>query len=82
MGQENFSVDTALTEEEIGFLQELVDAGEAGRTISGLKSRAGLLRLVHLKYVGEQSTSLDTVLYRITDAGRDALRVLRWGSST
>jgi hypothetical protein len=68
------SVD--VSEEEIGFLQELVDAGEAGRTITGLMSRAGLLRLVHLKYASEQSTSLDTVLYRITDAGRDALRVL------
>src|SRR6516165_8793080 len=53
-----FSVDAALTEEEIGFLQELVDAGEVGRTITGLKSRAGLLRLVQLKYVTEQSTSL------------------------
>jgi hypothetical protein len=74
-----FSVDAALTEEQIGFLQELVDAGEVGRTISGLMSRAGLLRLVQRKYVTEQSTSLDTVLYRITDAGRDALRVLRWG---
>ena len=27
------SVDAALTEEEIGFLQELVDAGEVGCTI-------------------------------------------------
>jgi hypothetical protein len=70
----------ALTEVEIGFLQKLVDAGEAGRTIIGLRSRAGLLRLVQLKYVTEQSTSLDTVLYRITDAGRDALKVLRWGT--
>ena len=51
-------MDAALTEEEIGFLQELVDAGEVGRTITGLKSRAGLLRLVQLKYVTEQSTSL------------------------
>jgi hypothetical protein len=80
--QENFIVDATLTEEEIGFLQQLADAGEAGRTITGLRSRAGLLRLVQLKYVTEQSTSLDTVLYRITDAGRDALRVLRWGRST
>jgi hypothetical protein len=75
-------VDATLTEEEISFLQQLADAGEAGCTITGLRSRAGLLRLVQLKYVTEQSTSLDTVLYRITDAGRDALRVLRWGRST
>ena len=75
-------MDAALNEEEISFLQELVDMGEVGRTIIGLSSRAGLLRLVQRKYVTEQSTSLDTVIYRITDAGRDALRVLRWGRST
>ena len=74
MGQENFSVDTALTEEEINFLQQLADAGAAGRIITGLRSRAGLLRLVQLKYVTEQSASLDTVVYCITDAGRVALR--------
>jgi hypothetical protein len=36
--QENFIVDATLTEEEIGFLQQLADAGEAGRTITGLRS--------------------------------------------
>jgi hypothetical protein len=74
MGQENFSVDTALTEEEIDFLQQLADAGAAGRIITGLRSRTGRLRLVQLKYVTEQSASLDTVVYGITDAGRIALR--------
>jgi hypothetical protein len=67
-------VDAALTEEEIDFLQQLADAGAAGRIITGLSSRAGFLRLVHLKYVTEQSVSLDTVAYCITDAGRVALR--------
>jgi hypothetical protein len=62
-------------------LQQLADVGEAGRTITGLRPRGGLLRLVQLKYVTEQSTSPDTVLYRINDADRDALRVLRWGGS-
>ena len=74
MGQGNFSVDATLTEEEIDFLQQLADAGAAGRIITGLRSRAGLLRLVQLKYVTEQSASLDTVVYCITDAGRVALR--------
>jgi hypothetical protein len=46
----------------------------AGRIITGLRSRAGLLRLVQLKYVTEQSASLDTVVYCITYAGRVALR--------
>jgi hypothetical protein len=71
-------VDARLTEVEIGFLRQLADAGEAGRTITGLKSRAGLLRLVQLKYVTEQSTRLRTILYRITNAGQHALRVPRW----
>jgi hypothetical protein len=74
MQQESLSVDAKLTDEEIDFLQQLADAGAAGRIITGLRSRAGLLRLVQLKYVTEQSASLDTVVYCITDAGRVALR--------
>jgi hypothetical protein len=66
-------VSVSLTEEEIGFLKQLAAAGKTGRTITGLKSRTGLLRLVALKYVTEQSVSLDTVLYLITHAGRNAL---------
>jgi hypothetical protein len=69
----NFSVDTALTEDEILLLELLADAGAAGRTIAGLSSRARYLRLLHLKYVTEQSASLDTVVYRITEAGWVAL---------
>jgi hypothetical protein len=65
-------VDAKLT--VIDFLQQLADAGAAGRIITGLRSRAGLLRLVQLKYVTEQSASLDTVVYCITDSGRVALR--------
>jgi hypothetical protein len=68
-----FDVSVSLTEEEIGFLKQLVGAGKVGRTISGLKSRAGLLRLVQLEYVIERSVSLDTVRYLITDTGRNAL---------
>ena len=67
-------MDAKLTDEEIDFLQQLADAGAAGRIITSLRSRAGLLRLVQLKYVTEQSASLDTVVYCITDAGRVALR--------
>jgi hypothetical protein len=63
----------SLNEEEIGFLKQLAGAGKAGRTITGLKSREGLSRLVRLKYVNEQPVSLDTVLYLITDTGRNAL---------
>ena len=70
-------MDAALTEEEIVLLQQLADAGAAGRLIAGLRSRVGLLRLVQLKYVAEQSASLDGVVYCITDAGRVALAQIR-----
>ena len=69
----DFSVDAALTEEEIEFLEQLADAAAIGRIITGLGPRAKLLRLVHFKYVTEQSMSLDAVVNCITDAGRAAL---------
>ena len=67
-------MDVELTADEIEFLEQLADAGAVGRIIIGLSSRAKFLRLVHLKYVTEQSVTLDTVVYCITDAGRVALR--------
>jgi hypothetical protein len=75
-------VDAELTEDEIEFLQQLADAGAAGRIIASLSSRARHLRLVHLKYVTEQSASLDTVVYCITDAGRVALAQAKRERST
>ena len=66
-------MDVELTADEIEFLEQLADAGAVGRIIIGLSSRAKLLRLVHLKYMTEQSMSLDSVVYCITDAGRAAL---------
>jgi hypothetical protein len=78
-------VDAELTEDEIIFLEQLADAGAAGRIIAGLSHRAGLLRLMHLKhlkYVTEQSAILDTVVYCITDAGRAALAQAKHERST
>ena len=75
-------MDTELTADEIEFLEQLADAGAIGRIIIGLSSRAKLLRLVHLKYVTEQSASLDTVVYCITDAGRVALAQAKRERST
>ena len=66
-------MDVELTADEIEFLEQLADEGAVGRIIIGLSSRAKLLRLVHLKYMIEQSMSLDSVVYCITDAGRSAL---------
>jgi hypothetical protein len=66
-------VDAELTADEIEFLEQLADAGAIGRITIGLGPRAKFLRLVHLKYVTEQSMSLDTAVYRITEAGWGAL---------
>jgi DNA-binding transcriptional regulator PaaX len=66
-----------LTIDEIAALDELAAAGTRGRTSSGLKSRAGLSRLVKAGYVLEESASLDTVVYVITDLGRTALASAR-----
>jgi DNA-binding PadR family transcriptional regulator len=66
-----------LTIDEIAALDELAAAGTRGRTSSGLKSRAGLSRLVKAGYVLEESASLDTVVYVITDLGRAALASAR-----
>jgi predicted transcriptional regulator of viral defense system len=62
-----------LTAEEVAALAQLRVAGDRGRTISGLKSRGWLSRLVKGRYVIEQSASMDTVVYVITDQGREAL---------
>ena len=61
-----------LTPRELAALKELAAAGPRGR-----KSRAvrrDLARLIRAHYVIEQSASMDTVLYRITDLGRRALQ--------
>jgi len=56
---------------ELTALKELAAAGPRGR-----KSRAvrrDLARLIRAHYVTEQSASMDTVIYVITDLGRRAL---------
>jgi hypothetical protein len=60
-----------LTPSELTALKELAAAGPRGR-----KSRAvrrDLARLIRAHYVTEQSASMDTVVYVITDHGRRAL---------
>ena len=60
---------------ELTALKELAAAGPRGR-----KSRAvrrDLARLIRAHYVTEQSASMDTVIYVITDLGRRALDELK-----
>jgi hypothetical protein len=62
-----------LTPEEIRHLERLAEAGGRGLTISGLKSRSVMDRLVAVRYVTHHAPSMDAVLYVITGLGRKAL---------
>ena len=64
-----------ITPSEVKPLKELAAAGPHGR-----KSRAvrrDLARLIQAHYVIEQSASMDTVIYVITDLGRRAFGELK-----
>jgi hypothetical protein len=65
----------ALTDEEIGHLKWLAAAGTVGRTITGPAPHHGLSRLMEAGYVIDQETGPKTVLYIITDSGREALAI-------
>ena len=62
-----------LTRDEIWFLKALRAAGERGRIVSALASRAGLVRLVEVQYVTKLPQSERKTVYVITDRGRQAL---------
>ena len=62
-----------LTRDEIWFLKALRAAGERGRTVSAAAYRAGLTRLVEMRYVTQYPQSERNTLYIITDRGRQAL---------
>ena len=67
----NRMIKVELTPGEVTALKELAAAGPRGR-----KSRAvrrDLARLIRAHYVTEQSASMDSVVYVITDYGRRAL---------
>jgi len=62
-----------LTPAEATALKELAVAGPRGRTSRAI--RPDLARLIQVRYVSEQSSSMDTMVYQITNRGRRALRV-------
>jgi hypothetical protein len=68
-----------MTRDEIWFLKALRAAGERGRIVSALASRAGLARLVEFQYVTQHPQSERKTLYIITDHGRRALADARQG---
>jgi hypothetical protein len=59
-----------LTPEEIAYLKEL-ETGD--QTMTGLRDRSGLTRIVQAGYVTEHSRNVGSTVYSITDAGRQAL---------
>jgi hypothetical protein len=63
-----------LTTDEVAALKQLAAAGKRGRTSRAVRS--DLSRLIRVHYVCEQSASMDTVVYVITDLGRRALASL------
>jgi hypothetical protein len=59
-----------LTQQEINYLRELT----IGRkTMTGLKDRSGLKRLVDARYITEDSANVQMTVYSITELGRKAL---------
>ena len=60
-----------LTAEEIGYLEQLAEAGVRG--INAPTPHCGLQRLVDAGYATDHPVSLHGVLYLITDLGRNAL---------
>src|SRR6266404_7300295 len=70
-----------LTQEEIALLKTLVEHGGES-TITGNKDRGGLNRLVAANYVTSRSVSMDKTVHAITEAGRTALALSRYGVSS
>ena len=59
--------------EDLELLKQLKSAGERGKTISALNTRATWLRLMKGGYVVHRATELDLVHYRIARRGEDAI---------
>jgi hypothetical protein len=59
-----------LTQQEINYLRELTIGS---KTMTGLKDRSGLKRLVDAGYITEDSANVQTTVYSIAELGRKAL---------
>ena len=59
-----------LTQQEINYLRELTIGS---KTMTGLKDRSGLKRLVDAGYITEDSANVQMTVYSITELGRKAL---------
>jgi hypothetical protein len=77
-------MDARLTTYELALLKQLAAAGNLGRTVIARRSVKGMRRLMLEGYVSEQALGGDSVLYRITLAGRHERILLPseavWGS--
>ena len=62
-----------LGREDVELLKQLIAAGERGRDVSELNIRVTLDRLVNGGYLVARPIDLDSVRYRITQRGQDAI---------
>jgi DNA-binding transcriptional regulator PaaX len=62
-----------LAREDVELLKQLKAAGERGRNVRELNIRATLDRLVKGGYLVGRPINLDSVQYRITQRGQDAI---------
>ena len=62
-----------LTHGDLELLKQLRAAGDLGRNVSGLSSRVILDRLARGGFVVARPIGTDSVQYRITQRGRDAI---------
>ena len=62
-----------LTHGDLELLKQLKAAGDIGRNASGLSSRITLDRLARGGFVMARPIGIDSVQYRITQRGRDAI---------
>ena len=62
-----------LSQADVGLLKELRGAGERGRTVRSADVRLVLDRLAKGGFVAARLMGLESVQYRITQRGRDAI---------
>jgi hypothetical protein len=62
-----------LTHEYLELLKQLQAAGDRGRNVRALSTRVVLDRLVNAGYLVARPTGLDSIQYRITKRGQDAI---------
>lgn len=69
-----------LSQQEIQLLKQLDAAGENGRAMGAQTSHASMSRLLKFGYARSRAMGLGRISYRITENGREALRMVIEGN--